>query len=71
MINLEKFIVTYQHDALETKRIYKKLKNNTFLKKENSEYIDDMFDDSKIQEEQSLYKKPRIGPEYQVNFTKN
>ena len=64
----EKLIKIYMHDAKETKIIRQKLKEGTFFNKENKHLVDDLFDDSKIEEEKVIYKRPRIGKMYQVDI---
>ena len=64
----EKLIKIYMHDAKETKIIRQKLKEGTFFNKENKNLVDDLFDDSKIEEEKVIYKRPRIGKMYQVDI---
>ena len=64
----EELIKIYVHDAKETKMLRRKFKNGTFFNKENQNLIDDLFDDSKIEEEKVKYRTPRIGKMYQADI---
>ena len=64
----EELIKIYVHDAKETKILRRKFRNGTFFNKENQNLIDDLFDDSKIEEEKVKYRCPRIGKMYQADI---
>ncbi len=64
----EELIKIYVHDAKETKILRRKFRNGTFFNKENQNLIDDLFDDSKIEEEKVKYRNPRIGKMYQADI---
>tara|TARA_B100001175_G_C19421502_1_gene596330 strand:+ start:943 stop:1194 length:252 start_codon:yes stop_codon:yes gene_type:complete len=64
----EKLIKIYVYDAKETKILRRKFKNSLFFNKKNQNLIDDLFDDSKIEEEKVKYKNPRIGKLYQADI---
>ena len=64
----EELIKIYVYDAKETKLLRRKFKNGTFFNKENQNLIDDLFDDSKIEEEKVKYRNPRIGKMYQADI---
>jgi hypothetical protein len=57
-----------EYYAKETVMLRKKLKENIFFKKENKKYIDELFNDSKIEEEKCQNKKPKIGDDYQATI---
>ena len=64
----EELIKIYVHDAKETKMLRRKFRNGTLFNKENQDLIDDLFDDSKIEEEKVKYRPPRIGKLYQADI---
>lgn len=57
-----------EYYAKETVMLRKKLKEDIFFKKENKKYIDELFNDSKIEEEKCQIKKPKIGDNYQATI---
>ena len=52
--------------AKETIIQRQKLRDGTFFLSDNQRYVDDLFDESKIDEKKCAPKKPRVGVEYQV-----
>ena len=57
-----------EYYAKETVMLRKKLKENIFFNKENKKYIDELFNDNKIEEEKCQNKKPKIGDDYQATI---
>lgn len=65
----EENIKFYQYDALQTKRLRNEWRNKS--DKEIAELAKQIDEDHiEIEEEKCSYKKPRIGPEYQVEVSK-
>ena len=55
-----------EYYAKETIILRKKLKENIFFNSENKKYIDELFNDSKIDEEKCPNKKPKVGNNFQA-----
>lgn len=64
--HIERNIYFWVHDSMYTIKIRKQFKDGTFL--ENKELMDDLFDESRMDEEPCLKKCPRVGQEYQHQF---
>lgn len=55
-------------NAKKTTIMRKKLQNNTFFKKTNAYYVNDMFDETKIKLDKCPKTKIRIGKKYQIKI---
>ena len=56
----------WQHYAMDTKRVRNVFKKNEHFK--IKEIMDDLFDDSEIEDKKCRRKFPRVGINFQVNF---